>query len=217
MHNPYENKLPQSLIGIDLPIIGCDIDGVIRNFTLAFTIIYNRIIKEDHLKLPKVDSKREPSTWGELTGEPPYNKEVVQKLWNERIKEVFEIAQPYPEAKEFLRELRKLGHINFITSQPSRVEKQGYNDHWCSKHWRLIGKDSVFYSKGEEKWKLCNILIDDSPANIKAAYENKIKTFTVAHRYNRDVPGFRGNWNQIIVELKRQLNHKENQNATTSI
>ena len=203
MHNLYEKKLPQSLIGIDLPTIGCDIDGVLRNFTLAFTIIYNRIVKEDHLKLPKVDLKREPITWGELVGEPPYNKEIVQKLWNERIKDVFEIAEPYPEAKEFLRELRKLGHINFITSQPSHVEKQGYNDHWCSKHWRLIGRDSIFYSKGEEKWKLCNILIDDSPANIKAAYESKIKTFTIAHRYNRDVPGFRGNWNQVIVELKK--------------
>jgi beta-phosphoglucomutase-like phosphatase (HAD superfamily) len=96
-------------------------------------------------------------------------------------------AEPYPGAVETIRAWREAGHFIHITSH-RHVEAHGATAAWLER----IGLpyDELYCS--DDKIARCreigiDLLIDDSPVNLRAAVDAGIATATLAHPWNRDV------------------------------
>ena len=96
-------------------------------------------------------------------------------------------AEPYPHAVETVRAWKEAGHFIHITSHRHAgaheaterwLEQIGlpYDELYCSDdkvtHCRAIGID---------------LLIDDSPVNLEAAVDAKLRVATLEHPWNRDI------------------------------
>ncbi len=159
--------------------MGVDCDGTVRNFTLQL----NRLLRERGSNIPE---EREVREYDEMwSGKGFYgDKKTVQEVWDEEQARLFRDAPPFEGAKEFVEKLATLGDVVFITKQQtSEAGIATFN--WIEDN---IGTYPVKVIEGHDKWRYCDVLIDDYPVNLNEARAHAVAGLCIARPYNEDYP-----------------------------
>lgn len=136
--------------------IGIDIDGTICNFSDAYNALYKRyfpdkeaVLNNDWYWYQKMDYNGiKPETW-----------------FKEKKAEVFDIAQPYPDAVNTINNIydfiKTYGFtLNIVTYQPTEEAKENAKI-WVDKYGFKYD-DIIFVDVPKEKWNYADIMVDDS-------------------------------------------------------
>jgi|TARA_B100000035_G_scaffold313171_1_gene326273 hypothetical protein len=155
-------------------IIGVDVDGVLRDFSLD---LY-KVIEKNYPKFIRkgsdgVYSVEETSVHWDLEHCYQGTNEEIQKIYREEHAEtILGNGTEFKSEVDYLREQIELGEHKFvcITSQAPICR------YWTLK-WlgdRGLNFETVYFRRGRFKWTVqCDFLIDDSPANYHFWKKNR--------------------------------------------
>lgn len=194
--------------------IGLDIDGVIRNFTGSFNVVYNDMldnIKENFYHLYTEKQKKIPLDYEPVVynmEDDIYDKSAVDKIFNGiEIYSVLSNAKIYPKSVEFIKELKEIAdNIFFITHQPNQYCVEATLD-WLKKNSGILGLASCIFCEGDDKWKYCDILIDDRPKSIQSANRNGKIGICMERPWNQSFETqYKGDRKKIVEIIKSYEN-----------
>lgn len=161
--------------------IGIDIDGTICNFTDAYNLLYERYfpdkksipVDEDWFWFKKMD----------------YNGDDPQKWFNSKKAEIFDIAQPFPEAINTINNIydfiKTYGFtLNMVSCQPTEEAKEAAKV-WLDKYGFKYD-DINFVSISKEKWNYADIMVDDSPKVIGTKPLSKV-CIKINQKWNENI------------------------------
>jgi len=170
--------------------IGIDIDGVLRDFCGQLKTVYNKVYP-DHVISEITDYELSPFF--------PIGKDIYDFFQIRFPYEVFELAKPFPGAKEFVNSLRQ-NKIVIITNQKRGNEI--YTLNWLTMHG--IYYDSIVFTK-EKNIANIDVLIDDCDDNLK-----KANAFPVCFAQNwNEWSGIRTNDYKEIIKIINDIEHNK--------
>jgi hypothetical protein len=127
-------------------------------------------------------------------------------------------AEPYPGAVEAVSRWSAAGHFIHVTSHRD-ISAYKPTEEWL----RTIGLPFDDLCCSDDKISRCveldiDVLIDDSPLNLRRALEHGIAAATIAHPWNRDVCEeedviFGDDWPQLERRLRRLLDSASTRRA----
>jgi len=190
-------------------LIGLDIDGVFRNFTKAYNEAYNIEAASGHTivfpytraKVPLVDINFEPPIY-HFSDNDIYDKKILDCAWLLHQSTMFEHAELYNGAKNMFEFINEVGceHSFFITHQFTK-EAEIATLKWLLKHDLA---HSCIFCPGDDKWKYCDVLLDDKIENLEAMDRLGKISFCLARPWNTDYKGKRGTYNdfkEFLLEI----------------
>ena len=173
-------------------IIGVDVDGVLRNFVKSFNSYYNLEAKR------KIPVDYQPKFYDEpFAGSDVYDREISEKVWRKYQYEIFRNAEMYGGALEFVRRLSLAGEVVFITCQRSKAGRVATKE-WLEEKGFLKFGGVVFACV--DRWRLCDVLVDDYIVNLEEAKNGGVKVFCVKRRWNEGFPE-RLDYNEIVEKI----------------
>jgi len=178
-------------------LIGFDIDGVFRNFTKAHNIAYNSNISRDI----RIDENFEPPIY-HFSDNEIYDKVVLEKVWKDEQTYMFEHADIYDGAKDLFDFLQMIDckHSFFITHQFTDEAKVATLK-WLVKHGLT---HSCIFCDGDDKYKYCDVLLDDKIENLEAMDARGKYAFCLARPWNTEYKGRRGDhsdFRKFLLEI----------------
>jgi len=162
--------------------IGIDIDGTICNFTES----YNKLFKIYFPDNEVFDAN--DWLWYRKMN---YNGEDPDEWMKSKKAEIFDLAQPYPDAVNTINNIydfiKTHGHtLNIVTNQLSEESEKAAKT-WLDKYGFKYD-DIVFVNKAEDKWKFSDVMVDDAPKVIGSKPLSKVAV-KIEQIYNNDVQG----------------------------
>lgn len=141
---------------IDGIIIGVDIDGTISNFVDAYNKTYKMYFPDNEVY------DADDWYWYQKMD---YGDEDANKWFREKKAETFNIAQTYPDAVNTINNLydfaKNQGYIlKIVTNQPNQEARYAAIIWLDEKGFKY--DDVVFVDSAKDKWKYCDIMIDDA-------------------------------------------------------
>lgn len=176
-------------------IIGCDKDGVINNFILEYVFTYNKLADD---RTDYLDYKWKPEKYYFLDN-PIINPKINKKV-EKRFPKIMKSSKLYPGAKKFLIDLHNLfPNMIIITFQKSDQSKLATLQ-WMKKNELPY---SCVFANGNDKWRYCDILIDDNIENLEMMKNRNKEGICLAREWNRNYDGLRFNsYDEIINYLQ---------------
>jgi uncharacterized HAD superfamily protein len=180
--------------------IGLDLDGVVYNYTDAL-----RQRAAQHYGLSP-DSMEDPVTWDlhEDSSWPFATREEFLGFHLEQVEEgLFVNMTVFPGVLNALTRFSACGHqIVVITSrllgQPPQYVK-AVSDTILSLHRHGISYSGIHFTSDKTTVD-CDLMFEDSPANIKSLSDAGTAVAIMSHAYNIDTPGHRfSHWNDVIA------------------
>lgn len=170
--------------------IGIDIDGVLRDFCGQLKHVYSKVYP-DHVVGEITDY--------DLSQFFPIGKEIFDFFQIRFPYEVFELAKPYPGAKEFVNNLRS-NKIIMVTTQKRGNEI--YTLNWLTMHG--IYYDSIIFTKDKNIANI-DILIDDCDDNLK-----RVNIFPICFAQNwNEWSGMRTDNYKEIINIIKDIEHNK--------
>lgn len=183
-----------------MKIIGCDKDGVICNFSKEYTKYYNKLAKASNQNVFDLDW--EPDIYY-YHDNPLIDKKINDTIVSNYFPDIMKNAEMYPGAKEFINELDKLSpFMSIITHQYSDESKLSTLE-WLVKNNLPY---SCVFSHGDDKWKYCDILIDDKIENLELMTKNGKIGICIAREWNKNYNGIRVKEYKDIINCIKWMN-----------
>ena len=157
--------------------LAIDIDSTLHHY---WDVLSDAAHRRFGVELPY----EEQITWG-LTRLKP--EQLALCIAETHSDEQIEIGRPYPGAVEAVRRWHEAGHFIHITSHRAESARPA-TARWLAS----IGLPHDDLHCSFDKVARCvdlhiDVLIDDSPMNLRNALEHGITVATIAHPWNRDV------------------------------
>jgi uncharacterized HAD superfamily protein len=119
--------------------------------------------------------------WGIDGLEPDQLRSLIEETHSD---ENIEMAEPYPDAVETVRAWHAEGHWIHVTSHRAGVTRQA-TERWLEKIGMPYDDLHCSYDKVTRCVELrIDVLVDDSPVNLKSAREQGIVGATIVHPWN---------------------------------
>lgn len=169
-------------------ILGIDIDGTVNNFQ---DVVAKYLQKEYDIKFDDKDYELYKGL----------NKSEIDKF-NDKYSQVFlKEVKALPESQEVINELMNKGNeVYFITAR--EYSHASDTMEWLKRN--NFSFTDIYFNCGNKvdtcKWKNVDIMIDDSPYNLKALNKAGIPYIIYNQNYNQDIYNelYRAsNWNNI--------------------
>lgn len=180
-------------------IIGIDIDGTICDFVNAYNTLYKRYFPDKEL------TQNQQWHWYQNMD---YNGESPKSWFDDKKAEVFDIAQPYPNAVETINNIyefiKTYGFtLNIVTKQPTEESKNAAKK-WLD-HYGFKYDNVLFADTSKDKWKYADILVDDSQSVIGSKPLSKV-SIKIEHSHNTDIEGDINipNINSLNIDIIKQ-------------
>ena len=162
--------------------IGIDIDGTICDFVNAYNTLYKRYFPNNEI------SQDQNWDWYETMN---YNGESSKTWFNNKKSEIFDVAHPYKGSVDTVNNIydfiKTHGFtLNIITKQPTEESKESAKK-WLD-HYGFKYDDIIFVNSSMEKWKYCDILVDDSQKVIGSKPLSKV-SIKIEHPHNTEIEG----------------------------
>lgn len=157
--------------------IGIDIDGTMNNFQYVAA----QYLKEDYGVIFD-DSNYELYTGLTQSQINEFNEKHEEDFTNH--------VSPMPYSQEVIQDLSTAGNQIFI------ITARGYSMADQTLEWLRKNKfvyNDIYFNAGNKvdvcKWKDVDVMIEDSPYNLKALNQNNIPFITFKQNYNNDING----------------------------
>lgn len=182
-------------------ILGCDKDGVINNFTQEYIRCYNgRLMAQEDSTFDFLDINLEPEIYS-------FEKNpMIDKTIHKKVRKIFpyimQSSSLYKGAKSFLCNLYKIFPDFIIITHQFDFKTRFSTFKW------LLENDLPFscvFSSGTDKWKYCDILIDDKIENLEEMENHGKVGICLARNWNKDYKGLRF---KSYAEILKYLNKK---------
>jgi uncharacterized HAD superfamily protein len=150
----------------------------------------------------------EQTTWSITQLEPHQLKQLVEETHHHD--NVLD-AEPYPDAVETVRHWHDRGHWIHITSHRADSARRA-TEKWLERIGMPYDDLHCSYDKISRCVELgIDVLVDDSPQNLKNAREQGIAGATIIHPWNAELVGEDGiigarDWTELRVRLDEVLN-----------
>jgi hypothetical protein len=180
-------------------ILGCDKDGIINNFTKEYIRLYNSLLKNKRTHFKPVDENWEPEIYS--FGENKLiDKEVHKVIRDSKFGEIMGRSEMYEGGKQFILDLGKLfPNFTIVTHQYSGPPMLSTFE-WLVKNDLPV---SCVFADGLEKWRYCDILIDDKIENLEKMDDMGKVAICLARAWNKTYDGLRfENYDSILNYLK---------------
>lgn len=148
--------------------IGLDIDGTISNFSEAYNALYKQyfpdkevVVNDDWYWYQKMDYNGvKPNTW-----------------FSDKKAEVFDLAQPFPDAVNTINNIydfiKTYGYtLNIVSNQPTQESKDAAKI-WVDKYGFKYD-NIIFVDTAKDKWNYVDIMIDDADKVIGSKPLSKV-------------------------------------------
>jgi 5'-nucleotidase len=168
--------------------IGCDVDGVLRDFVSQ--------LKEVYKKHNPTHEVGDVTQWNMSNAFPQC--EDIKKFYIDYADDVMGNAMPYIGARTFIQDIVDAGHdVIIVTHQHSNTEK--YTLDWLNK-WGFPYKAIIF---AEDKTIAdVDIILDDNPRNIKDLRSVNRHAVLFDQPWNKDMDGERVyNYQEFLDKL----------------
>lgn len=168
-----------------------DIDGVLADFTLAFT----RLMAAQHnYKEKPTYGTLEETDWHSFQG---YTAEDINQAW-EHVKKSDRFWEDVPPIEPDLDEAAHLSwrrdlDLYFVTSRPVGIRAKHQTETWLELNEVACPTVIVTGSKGHIAQAIgATHMIDDKPSNLMAVWEHSpsTETFLVKRGYNTELHGY---------------------------
>ena len=176
--------------------IALDIDSTLHHYWDLF----ERVVRDRY----GVDVPYERQTsWGVTVIEQEQVREAVLETHSE---ENILASEPYPGAVETVRAWHEAGHWIHVTSHRAR-DTHGATSRWLEQIGMPFDDLHCSYDKITRCVELgIDVLVDDSPVNLRRALEHGIAGATLIHPWNEDLEGEPGivmgrNWDELRERL----------------
>jgi hypothetical protein len=188
-------------------ILGFDVDGILRNWMKSFNYYYNFYRKKKGLSI--IDLNYEPENFV-LQECEEYDKDIIETVKHFNTFDICYRAEKYKDSDEFIKTIFNLDtnipfQIRYITSQKTPEAKKGTCLWLLENDFLTYG--SVIMVGWEEKWKYCDILIDDKIETVDLCMKNDVLGILLERTWNKNYSGYiYENYNQIITFLENVFN-----------
>ncbi len=183
---------------------GVDIDGLLGNLYPAFFEWHNRrygtrLSMDDFVTY-------------DLTNILHVSSDDVFRRFGEFYKtEGFATVQPYPDAIEGIKELRKSADLVVITHRPKWLARD--TEEWLDRHFpgMFSAVQLADYKSGRTKSKICSevdasMMIEDAPTYAAECAVNGRKVYLMNRQWNQDTnpPNVRRvySWKEILEDIQ---------------
>lgn len=184
--------------------IGIDIDGTISNFGEAYNALYKKYFP---------DKEVHPVDEWFWYNKMDYNGEKPNDWFNAKKAEIFDIAQPYPDAIVTINNIydfvKSQGNdLKIVTNQPTEDSKQAAKI-WLEKYGFKYD-DIVFVETTRDKWKFADIMVDDAPKVLDTKPLSKV-SIKVEQLWNTEsfgdftIPNIKGLTISLVKEAIEKL------------
>ena len=149
----------------------------------------------------------EQSGWGIDQLEPDQLEALIRETHSD---ENIETAEPYPDAVETVQAWHAEGHWIHITSHRADVTRQA-TERWLEKIDMPYDDLHCSYDKVSRCVELgIDVLVDDSPVNLRSAHEQGIVGATILHPWNASLVATDGvigarHWRELRTLLEPVL------------
>ncbi len=174
-------------------ILGIDIDG-----TLADTI--GRVLKFYNSEHEFQASKEDIKLYGIERVLPGLNKEKVKEYFENSWSRWNEIEPVDSSAPEIIRKLSDLYNIRIITATFGNTDNV---KRWLE--YNNISYMDFVHCDSSEKYKYCNVMVDDRASCINAVAEHGGKGILMEQRWNKADPNEEINKNVVIAKNWNQV------------
>ena len=183
------------------PRLVVDVDGVLCDFM-------SYALAEINGKLGTIYRPEDQTSWGLLECFGQTAEDMCREIM--RIGTCYEMASPFPEAKECFDQLSHSFDVWLATSITG--SHKDARSKWLSAHGFVVPHTRLLCLEGSDKISLCLSLnavgiVEDKQTTIHEAYAVGVPAYMVAHPYNSlpvPVPGvFRGSLKEITECLTR--------------
>jgi 5'(3')-deoxyribonucleotidase len=180
-------------------ILGCDKDGVINNFTGEYLRLYNGFLKQEISHFKSVDLKWEPEIYS-FEKNPLIDKEIHKKV-RLLFPEIMVHSNLYPGAKNFLFDLYRIFPDFILITHQFDFKTKLSTFEWLVQNELPY---SCAFSSGTDKWKYCDILIDDKIENLEEMEDHGKIAICFARNWNKTYNGLRfESYEEIIKYLNK--------------
>lgn len=136
--------------------IGIDVDGVLRDFTLAAIGVYNKEFNDN--------KTMEDMTHYDLGESFPLLDNAEDFFFNKHVKELFYDAPPIAGARDAFNELASRNDVVILTTQPNVLQKT-YTIEWLVKNGFKFNDLCFLHDKN--RFGRLDYFIDDNPKKFK--------------------------------------------------
>lgn len=181
-------------------ILGCDKDGIVNNFTREYIRLYNGFLRQEskpHFK--PMDLNWEPEIYS-FENNPLIDKNIHKKVRKE-FPSIMRNSTMYPGGRNFLYNLFKIFPDFVIVTHQFDFETRLSTFEWLIKNKLPY---SCIFSSGSDKWKYCDILIDDKIENLEQMEEHGKVGICLARNWNKTYAGLRfDNYDDVLNYLRK--------------
>jgi len=181
-------------------IIGCDKDGVLSNFHKSYLTKYNELKKEDSEFTP-IDINLESEEYS-FEHTDLIDQKIAKKIRKEYFGEIMDKSEMYVGADDFLLNISKyFSETHVITHQFDNDSKL------ASLNWMYVHSlpYSCIFCDGLEKFKYCDVLIDDKIENLRAMTHKGKIGICLAREWNKKYEGLRFHTYDEIIEFLKNI------------
>jgi hypothetical protein len=187
--------------------IGIDIDGTLCNFSDAYNNLYKTYFPD------KEPALNDDWYWYQRMD---YNGVKPGEWFRSKKAEVFDLAQPYPDAVNTLNNIydfiKTHGFtLNIVTCQQSKEAKEAAKV-WIDKYGFKYD-DIIFVDASKDKWKYADIMVDDADKVVGTKPVSKVcikidQLWNTATNGDIDIPNIKGLTIDVIQQAISKLKNK---------